>query len=253
MRAVIGPTQVSASYAAEAAAIVRSCVHCGFCNATCPTYQLTGDELEGPRGRIYLIKSLLEDGQGSSTLERHLDQCLVCRNCETTCPSGVRYGRLLELVRPQVVPLASLPWRQLARRALLRCCHRARFACVLAAGRLVRPLLPARLRALVPPSSRSGGRDANHPAHAASRALLGGCVQPALNPGIDRPPGRSSRISASRSSRHRAAPAAGHWPITSARRRRHARRRAPISMPGGRCSKTASKRWWRRPRGAACS
>ena len=120
MRATLAPELRDAAYADEAAAIVRSCVHCGFCNATCPTYQLTGDELEGPRGRIYLIKSLLEEGAATTEARDHLDQCLVCRNCETTCPSGVRYGTLLELVRPRVLDEAPLSWHtRVLRRALV--------------------------------------------------------------------------------------------------------------------------------------
>ena len=80
----------------EADAILRSCVHCGFCTATCPTYQLLGDELDGPRGRIYLIKQVLEGEPVTAKTQLHLDRCLTCRNCETTCPSGVQYGRLIE-------------------------------------------------------------------------------------------------------------------------------------------------------------
>ncbi|HEX9812572.1 MAG TPA: 4Fe-4S dicluster domain-containing protein, partial [Burkholderiales bacterium] len=83
----------------EADAILRACVHCGFCNATCPTYQLLGDELDGPRGRIYLIKQVLEGHAPTAVTRLHLDRCLTCRNCETTCPSGVRYGRLVEIGR----------------------------------------------------------------------------------------------------------------------------------------------------------
>ena len=83
----------------EAKKIVQQCVHCGFCNATCPTYQLLGDELDGPRGRIYLMKSMLEGNAASRLTNKHLDRCLTCRACETTCPSGVKYGRLLEIGR----------------------------------------------------------------------------------------------------------------------------------------------------------
>ena len=86
----------------EADAILRKCVHCGFCTATCPTYQLLGDELDGPRGRIYLIKEMLEGAQPSHSTQLHLDRCLTCRACETTCPSGVRYGRLLDIGRHQI-------------------------------------------------------------------------------------------------------------------------------------------------------
>src|SRR6184192_4944684 len=83
----------------EAEAILRTCVHCGFCTATCPTYQLLGDELDGPRGRIYLIKQMLEGIAVTAKTQLHLDRCLTCRACETTCPSGVRYGRLADIGR----------------------------------------------------------------------------------------------------------------------------------------------------------
>src|ERR1035437_3149916 len=86
----------------EANAILRKCVHCGFCNATCPTYQLLGDELDGPRGRIYLIKQVLEGVAPTEKTQSHLDRCLTCRACETTCPSGVEYGRLLDIGRGMV-------------------------------------------------------------------------------------------------------------------------------------------------------
>src|SRR5262244_1320556 len=86
----------------EADSILRKCVHCGFCTATCPTYQLLGDELDGPRGRIYLIKQVLEGKPATATTQLHLDRCLTCRNCETTCPSGVQYGRLLDIGRHEV-------------------------------------------------------------------------------------------------------------------------------------------------------
>ena len=95
----------------DAESILRSCVHCGFCTATCPTYQLLGDELDGPRGRIYLIKQVLEGNAISSKTQTHLDRCLTCRSCETTCPSGVRYGRLVDIGREivdQQVPRSLL-------------------------------------------------------------------------------------------------------------------------------------------------
>jgi glycolate oxidase iron-sulfur subunit len=104
----------------EAESILRSCVHCGFCNATCPTYQLLGDELDGPRGRIYLIKHLLEGEAATEDTQQHLDRCLTCRSCETTCPSGVKYNRLLDIGREIVEQRVSRPWRQrLLRRLLL--------------------------------------------------------------------------------------------------------------------------------------
>jgi glycolate oxidase iron-sulfur subunit len=109
----------------EADAILRSCVHCGFCNATCPTYQLLGDELDGPRGRIYLIKEMLEGGAVTPATQQHLDRCLTCRNCETTCPSGVQYGRLLDigrsLVEAKVGRTTTTP--RSAGRCAARCCR----------------------------------------------------------------------------------------------------------------------------------
>ncbi|MBT7354121.1 MAG: 4Fe-4S dicluster domain-containing protein, partial [Acidiferrobacteraceae bacterium] len=104
----------------EAGAILGKCVHCGFCTATCPTYQLLGDELDGPRGRIYLVKQALESGTCTDITRGHLDRCLTCRSCETTCPSGVAYGRLLEIARPVVERLAPRPLRQRLQRWLLR-------------------------------------------------------------------------------------------------------------------------------------
>ncbi|MEQ8660078.1 MAG: glycolate oxidase subunit GlcF [Gammaproteobacteria bacterium] len=188
MRVPVSADMAATSYAARAAEIARSCVHCGFCNATCPTYQLTGDELEGPRGRIYLIKSLLEDGAPGSDTRRHLDQCLVCRNCETTCPSGVRYGELVELVRPAVLRATPTPWREgLLRWGLLRVVpYPRRFAALLGLGRAVRPLLPARLAALVPRPLDTPAASPPATVRSTRRVLLlGGCVQPVLNPGID--------------------------------------------------------------------
>src|SRR5258706_8159802 len=104
----------------EAAAILRSCVHCGFCTATCPTYQLLGDELDGPRGRIYLIKSVLEGGEPTASTQLHLDRCLTCRACETTCPSGVRYGRLADIGRAVIEERVPRSRNEAARRWLLR-------------------------------------------------------------------------------------------------------------------------------------
>src|SRR6202158_5248441 len=135
----------------EAEAILRKCVHCGFCTATCPTYQLLGDELDGPRGRIYLIKQLLEGADVSSKTQLHLDRCLTCRSCETVCPSGVRYGRLVDIGRRVLEKKVRRPAGERVRRWLLRkgLSHRSLFAFALGAGRLVRPLLPVSLAAKV--------------------------------------------------------------------------------------------------------
>ena len=170
----------------EADAILRNCVHCGFCTATCPTYQLLGDELDGPRGRIYLIKQALEGQPVTNRTGVHLDRCLTCRACETTCPSGVRYGRLVEIGREFVETKVRRPWRErLLRRALLTVLpHRERFTPLLRIGQLVRPVLPRSLRAKFPAYRR---RQPPPPAGARNRRVLGlaGCVQTALAPDID--------------------------------------------------------------------
>jgi glycolate dehydrogenase iron-sulfur subunit len=169
----------------EAEAILRACVHCGFCTATCPTYQLLGDELDGPRGRIYLIKSMLEGEATTAATQLHLDRCLTCRSCETTCPSGVRYGRLVDIGRHVVAAKVKRPWFERVRRSLLRfgLTHSLLFATVLRAGRIVRPLLPASLAMQIPPS-RPAKRWPSA-SHQRRMLVLGGCVQPALAPSID--------------------------------------------------------------------
>ena len=172
----------------EADAILRQCVHCGFCNAVCPTYRLLGDELDGPRGRIYLIKQLLEGQRPTQRTQLHLDRCLTCLACETTCPSGVRYRRLVDLGRREVaqqVPRSSRGrlWRRLLLAVLPR---RRLFAAVLAIGRGLRPILPAALRAQVP--ALRGSEPVKvmvTPVGQRRVLLLRGCVQPALEPHID--------------------------------------------------------------------
>ncbi len=170
----------------EADAILGKCTHCGFCLATCPTYLLLGDELDGPRGRIYLIKQALEGGEVTGQTQLHLDRCLTCRACETTCPSGVEYGRLLDIGRKVVgerVPRGA--WVQLQRTVLAAVLPRTGlFGALLALGRVVRPLLPAALREKIPLRTGSAG---NWPAPRRARKMLvlGGCVQPALAPDIN--------------------------------------------------------------------
>jgi glycolate oxidase iron-sulfur subunit len=170
---------------AEAESILRSCVHCGFCNATCPTYQLLGDELDGPRGRIYQIKRVLEGETPSRSTQMHLDRCLTCRNCETTCPSGVQYGRLVDIGRAAVDERVRRPLGERVQRALLRAALTRRWVFDTAArlGRALRPLLPAALRSKLPPL-RDAGAWPQRP-HARRVLLLNGCVQPALMPAID--------------------------------------------------------------------
>ena len=136
----------------EADRILRSCVHCGFCNATCPTYQLLGDELDGPRGRIYLIKNMLESNSASRSTQLHLDRCLTCRACETTCPSGVEYGKLADIGRAAAEEMVERPWAEKITRHLLRAIlpYPKRFTPLLRIGQLLRPLMPAVLARDVP-------------------------------------------------------------------------------------------------------
>ena len=170
----------------EADRILRSCVHCGFCLATCPTYQLLGDELDSPRGRIYLMKQMLEGGSVTADTQLHLDRCLTCRSCESTCPSGVQYGKLLDIGRSLTEervgrgPVVAL--KRYALRKVLP--HRRRFAALLAIARLVRGLLPAQIRSKVPARS---SRQEPWPAvrHARKILMLEGCVQPTLAPEVN--------------------------------------------------------------------
>ena len=161
----------------EAEKILRACVHCGFCTATCPTYQLIGDELDGPRGRIYLIKQALEESNTTDKTLRHLDRCLSCRSCETTCPSGVRYHKLLQSGKavvearvPRPLPQRLLRWGM---RALLP--YPSRFRPFFRLGMLFRPLMPAVLRQKMPVVHAAGERPAR--SHARQVILFEGCVQ----------------------------------------------------------------------------
>lgn len=172
----------------EAEAILRSCVHCGFCNATCPTYQLFGDELDGPRGRIYLVKQVLEGRPPTKKTQLHLDRCLTCRACETTCPSGVQYARLLDIGRAAVT--AHVPrrvWDGLRRTLLKTVLPRRRlFSALLRIGRTLAPVLPRHLRPMPVPTSVATFSSGAPPAsHVRRMVLLGGCVQPGLAPGIN--------------------------------------------------------------------
>ncbi len=171
----------------EAQAIVRKCVHCGFCNATCPTYQLLGDELDGPRGRIYLIKQVLEGGEITRSTQQHLDRCLTCLNCQTTCPSGVEYGHLVEIGR-QIVdarvqrPVVERTVRRLLREGLTS----PLFAPAMRMGQALRPLLPRVLKNKVPPRQIARGGVALARVHQSQVLMLRGCVQPSMMPNIDR-------------------------------------------------------------------
>jgi glycolate oxidase iron-sulfur subunit len=171
----------------EAQAILRKCVHCGFCNATCPTYQLLGDELDGPRGRIYLIRQVLEGGEVTRSTQQHLDRCLTCLNCQTTCPSGVDYGHLVDIGRKIVDARVERPAAERTARWLLKeGLTSPLFSAAMRLGQAVRPLLPAMLRSKVP--ARSSEHEAAAPTRELPRKvlMLRGCVQPSMMPHIDR-------------------------------------------------------------------
>jgi glycolate oxidase iron-sulfur subunit len=167
----------------EADAILRKCVHCGFCTATCPTYQLLGDELDSPRGRIYLIKQVLEGAPVTDRTQLHLDRCLTCRSCETTCPSGVQYGRLVDIGREIVETRVGRSPVSAATRAVLRhvFTHPALFRPLVRAGQMLRPLLPTALRRKVPGKARAA-KPWPRTSHARRMLVLEGCVQPVLAP-----------------------------------------------------------------------
>jgi glycolate oxidase iron-sulfur subunit len=167
----------------EAESILRKCVHCGFCTATCPTYQLLGDELDGPRGRIYLIKQVLEGAPATAKTQLHLDRCLTCRSCETTCPSGVHYSRLLDIGRNLVERQIGRSGGSALRRAALRAVipKPAIFGPLLKLGRVARPLLPATLKQKIP-AGITPAKAWPHGNHARRMLVLEGCVQPALSP-----------------------------------------------------------------------
>ncbi|HUQ29071.1 MAG TPA: glycolate oxidase subunit GlcF [Usitatibacter sp.] len=169
----------------EADSILRKCVHCGFCLATCPTYNLLGDELDSPRGRIYLMKEMLEGAPVTRRTQLHLDRCLTCRACETTCPSGVEYGKLVDIGRDVIE--AKVPRKPLdrLRRWFLKSTlpHAAVFAPALALGRALRPLLPKSIASKMPAARPSGVTPAAR--HARRMLVLGGCVQPSMAPSIN--------------------------------------------------------------------
>jgi glycolate oxidase iron-sulfur subunit len=170
----------------EADDILRSCVHCGFCNATCPTYQLLGDERDGPRGRIYLIKEMLENNTASRETQRHLDRCLTCRACETTCPSGVRYNRLLEIGRAAAETLVERPLAERIQRGVLleTVPEPDRFRLLLKLGNLAKPLLPRDQRKSIP-AVETTGPDWPSCTHPRKVLLLTGCAQSVTAPRIN--------------------------------------------------------------------
>jgi glycolate oxidase iron-sulfur subunit len=190
MQTNLSPEYSGTADGQEAEAILRKCVHCGFCTATCPTYQLLGDELDGPRGRIYLIKQVLEGAQPTRKTQQHLDRCLTCRNCETTCPSGVQYGHLVDIGRKLVDAKVERPAAEKALRwALKEGLPSPLFAPAIKIGQAVRPLLPASLKSKVPAKQATKAWPTR--THARKVLMLSGCVQPAMQPNIN---GATARV-----------------------------------------------------------
>jgi glycolate oxidase iron-sulfur subunit len=188
MQTTLAPEFAGTPDGIEAEAILRKCVHCGFCTATCPTYQLLGDELDGPRGRIYLMKQVLEGQEPTRATQLHLDRCLTCRNCESTCPSGVEYGHLVEIGRRIVDAKVERPAGERATRWLLReGLTSPLFAPALKLGQALRPLLPKSLKDKVEPRAADASRARLWPqrTHARKVLMLMGCVQPAMRPNIN--------------------------------------------------------------------
>ena len=171
----------------QAEAILRKCVHCGFCTATCPTYQLLGDELDGPRGRIYLIKQVLEGKPVTEKTRLHLDRCLTCRACETTCPSGVNYSHLLDIGRQIVEQKLPRKGSEALTRTLLRevLPRPALFGPVVKLGQMLRPLLPSVLADKLPPEAQGTAKGWPTTSHQRRMLVLAGCVQPSLAPNIN--------------------------------------------------------------------
>ena len=184
MQTHLAPEYQNTPEGLEAEAILRKCVHCGFCTATCPTYQLLGDELDGPRGRIYLMKAVLEGETPTRKTQMHLDRCLTCRNCESTCPSGVQYGHLVDIGRKLVDAKVERPASEkLVRWALKEGLPSPLFAPAMKMGQMVRGLLPDSLKAKVPAPQNAGAWPTAQ--HARKVLMLAGCVQPSMSPNIN--------------------------------------------------------------------
>lgn len=184
MQTNLAPEYKNTADGQDAETILRKCVHCGFCTATCPTYQLLGDELDGPRGRIYLIKQVLEGAKPTRKTQQHLDRCLTCRNCESTCPSGVQYGHLVDIGRKLVDAKVPRPATEKALRWMLKeGLPSPLFAPAMKMGQTVRGLLPAALQSKVPPKQNAGVWPTS--THARKVLMLAGCVQPAMQPNIN--------------------------------------------------------------------
>jgi glycolate oxidase iron-sulfur subunit len=186
MQTTLAPEFQGTRDGTEAEAILRKCVHCGFCTATCPTYQLLGDELDGPRGRIYLIKQVMEGKPVTRATQQHLDRCLTCRNCESTCPSGVQYGHLVEIGRKVVEERVERPAGEKAVRWLLKeGLTSPLFAPAMKLGQLARPLLPAALKNKVPGKAPAQAHRWPTREHERKVLMLMGCVQPAMMPNVN--------------------------------------------------------------------
>ena len=188
MQTHLAPEYKDTDEGKTAEAILRKCVHCGFCSATCPTYQLLGDELDGPRGRIYLIKQVLEGETPTRKTQQHLDRCLTCRNCETTCPSGVQYGHLLDIGRKLVDAKVERPiGERMLRWALKEGLPSPLFAPAMKLGQAVRGVLPASLKAKVPAPQLAHRNGVTWPTqtHARKVLMLAGCVQPSMLPNVN--------------------------------------------------------------------
>ena len=184
MQTNLAPEYINTADGKAAEAILRKCVHCGFCTATCPTYQLLGNELDGPRGRIYLMKQVLEGQTPTRETQLHLDRCLTCRNCESTCPSGVNYGQLVDIGRKLVDAKVARPMlEKTIRWALKEGLTSPFFAPAMAMGQMVRPLLPASLKNKVPAKQAVGQIPAQ--IHQRKVLMLEGCVQAAMSPNIN--------------------------------------------------------------------
>jgi glycolate oxidase iron-sulfur subunit len=184
MQTNLAPEYKNTADGQAAEAILRKCVHCGFCTATCPTYQLLGDELDGPRGRIYLMKQVLEGETPTRKTQLHLDRCLTCRNCESTCPSGVDYGHLVDIGRKLVDAKVERPVGERALRwALKEGLTSPLFAPAMKMGQMVRGLLPQALKNKVPAPQNSGTWPTR--THARKVLMLAGCVQPSMMPNIN--------------------------------------------------------------------
>jgi len=184
MQTTLAPEYAANPDGLAAEKILRNCVHCGFCTATCPTYQLLGDELDGPRGRIYLIKQVLEGAEPTRKTQLHLDRCLTCRNCESTCPSGVEYGHLVDIGRKLVDEKVPRPAAEKALRwALKEGLPSPLFGPAMQLGQALRPMLPRALQAKVPAKQDAGLWPTR--THARKMLMLAGCVQPSMGPNIN--------------------------------------------------------------------